>query len=189
MGSARVLEASVRLRSGQGEDFARRVVAAFRDVPRIDAVETLDGVVVATIWYADLDQAASMIAAISPEGVVWSEPSIRYRHETVQVGGRARQVTLEPMMLVEVSSPAEFIGNVIGDLSARRGLVMGHRELEAGAVQVSAEVPLSELRGYDLTLAQMTGSAGVVSVSTLKYNEAPRRPGPPDEPASMALRA
>ena len=92
-------------------------------------------------------------------------------------------------MLVEVSTLPEHVGWVIGDLSARRGIVLGQRELVEGALEISAEVPLSELRGYDSVLSGITGGRGVVSVSTLKYNIAPPRVGPSDEPVSMALRA
>ena len=94
-------------------------------------------------------------------------------------------------MQIEVSSPPESVGNVIGDISSRRGLIYLQRELSPDMLEVTAEVPLSELRGYDSLLATITGGRGRVAVNTLRYNEAPRRVGgdPDDEPFSMALRA
>jgi hypothetical protein len=189
MSSVKVLEATVRPRTDRADEFGRYVVAAFQSDPRIDAVELLDAVLIATIWYPDLDRAAEVIAASIQTAVVWSAASIRYRHETVQSNGRVRHVTFEPMMLVETTTPQQCVGLVIGDLSSRRGLIMSCSDLSADTVEVLSEVPLSELRGYDSFLAEVTNARGVVTATVLKYNEAPPTLYPPNEPVSMVLRA
>jgi hypothetical protein len=190
MGSAKVLEATVQPKHpSQRMDFAYRAVAALQSDPRLDAVAIGDVVLVSGVWYPDVDRAADLLGAAWTQELTWSEPQIRYRFETVESAGRRKQIELEPILLLEVSTPPEFIGNVIGDLSSRRGLLTGQRELDAHAMLVVAEVPLAELRGYLSTLAALTQGNGEVSATVLKYSERPPYIGPSDEPVSMALRA
>src|SRR5687767_9592752 len=103
MSSLKVLEATVQPSTGHAGSFGRDIVAAFQREPRIDAIELWDSVLIATIWHPDLDRAAEVVAASISLEVVWSAPTIRYRTETIQSNGRTRQVTFEPMMLVETT--------------------------------------------------------------------------------------
>ncbi len=64
---------------------------------------------------------------------------------------RAHPVLLEPMMAVEVETPEQFVGNVIGDLMSRRGQMQGQEDV-AGTIVIKAEVPLAEMFGYSTTL-------------------------------------
>jgi elongation factor G len=57
-------------------------------------------------------------------------------------------VILEPMMAVEVETPEDYAGNVMGDLSSRRGMVQGMDDMVGGGKAIKAEVPLSEMFGY-----------------------------------------
>ncbi|CNJ62063.1 elongation factor G [Yersinia aldovae] len=85
---------------------------------------------------------------------------------------RARPVLLEPIMKVEVETPEENTGDVIGDLSRRRGQLKG-QESNATGVQIHAEVPLSEMFGYATQLRSLTKGRASYSMEFLKYDEAP----------------
>jgi elongation factor G len=86
---------------------------------------------------------------------------------------RASPVLLEPMMAVEVETPADYVGNVIGDLSSRRGIVQGQEEL-AGTIAIKAEVPLSEMFGYSTTLRSMSQGRATYTMEFKHYTEAPK---------------
>ena len=66
---------------------------------------------------------------------------------------KANPTLLEPMMAVEVETPEEYMGNVMGDLSSRRGIVQGMEDQVGGIKVVKAEVPLSEMFGYSTSRA------------------------------------
>ena len=85
---------------------------------------------------------------------------------------KASPVLLEPMMSVEVVTPEEFMGDVIGNLSSRRGKVQG-MEPRAGAQVVSAEVPLKEMFGYATEMRSMTQGRANYSMQFSKYEAAP----------------
>ncbi len=85
---------------------------------------------------------------------------------------RARPVLLEPMMKVEVVTPEDYMGDVMGDLSGRRGLVQGMDDSPAGK-QIKAEVPLSEMFGYATDLRSATQGRATYSMEFAKYNEVP----------------
>src|SRR5690606_35524174 len=84
----------------------------------------------------------------------------------------ARPVLLEPIKKVEVVTPDQFMGDVNGDLSRRRGLVQGMEECPAGKV-VLAEVPLAEMFGYATSLRSMTQGRATYSMEFAKYAEVP----------------
>src|SRR6202007_3124133 len=69
---------------------------------------------------------------------------------------KANPVILEPMMAVEVETPEDYMGNVMGDLSGRRGIVQGMDDMVGGGKIVRAEVPLSEMFGYSTSLRSLT---------------------------------
>lgn len=85
---------------------------------------------------------------------------------------KASPVLLEPMMKVEVITPEEYMGDVIGDLNRRRGLVQGMEDTPSGK-QVNAEVPLSEMFGYATDLRSATQGRATYSMEFVKYAEAP----------------
>lgn len=86
---------------------------------------------------------------------------------------QAKPVILEPVMKVEVETPEDYAGNVMGDLSSRRGLVQGMDELPGSRV-IHAEVPLSEMFGYSTTLRSMSQGRATYSMEFHHYAEAPR---------------
>ena len=85
---------------------------------------------------------------------------------------KADPAILEPIMDVEVVTPEEYMGDVMGDLSKRRGLVQGNEDSPSGKV-IKAEVPLSEMFGYSTTLRSMSQGRATYSMEFKKYQEAP----------------
>ena len=86
---------------------------------------------------------------------------------------KCNPVLLEPMMKVEVESPDDFLGSVIGDLSSRRGQVEG-QSVDDGLSKVQAKVPLAEMFGYATQLRSMTQGRGIFSMEFANYEEVPR---------------
>ncbi|WP_145547142.1 elongation factor G [Yersinia intermedia] len=87
---------------------------------------------------------------------------------------QASPVILEPVMSVEVETPEEYAGNVMGDLSSRRGLVQGMEEMIGGGKVIRAEVPLSEMFGYSTVLRSMSQGRATYTMEFKHYAEAPR---------------
>ncbi|MDK9723362.1 MAG: elongation factor G [Sterolibacteriaceae bacterium MAG5] len=87
---------------------------------------------------------------------------------------KASPVLLEPMMAVEVETPEDFMGNVMGDLSGRRGMVQGMEDLPGGIKAVKAEVPLAEMFGYSTQLRSLTQGRATYSMEFKHYSEAPK---------------
>jgi elongation factor G len=85
---------------------------------------------------------------------------------------KAKPVLLEPMMKVEVTTPEEYMGDVMGDLNSRRGIVQGMDDSPAGR-QIKAEVPLSEMFGYATDLRSATQGRANYSMEFAKYAEVP----------------
>jgi elongation factor G len=87
---------------------------------------------------------------------------------------KASPVILEPMMAVEVETPEDYAGNVMGDLSSRRGMVQGMDDMVGGGKAIKAEVPLSEMFGYSTTLRSMSQGRATYTMEFKHYAEAPR---------------
>ena len=87
---------------------------------------------------------------------------------------KASPVILEPMMSVEVETPEDYAGNVMGDLSSRRGMVQGMEDMVGGGKAIKAEVPLSEMFGYSTTLRSMSQGRATYTMEFKHYSEAPR---------------
>jgi elongation factor G len=85
----------------------------------------------------------------------------------------ASPVLLEPMMAVEVETPPDFVGNVIGDLSSRRGMIQGQEEV-VGTMVIKAEVPLAEMFGYSTSLRSATQGRATYTMEFKHYSEAPK---------------
>ena len=85
---------------------------------------------------------------------------------------KANPVLLEPIMKVEVVTPEEYMGDVMGDLNRRRGIVQGMEDAPAGKV-IRAEVPLAEMFGYATDLRSATQGRATYSMEFVKYHEVP----------------
>ena len=87
----------------------------------------------------------------------------------------ASPVLLEPMMAVEVETPEDYAGSVMGDLSSRRGMVQGMEDIAGGGGKViKAEVPLSEMFGYSTSLRSATQGRATYTMEFKHYSEAPK---------------
>jgi elongation factor G len=87
---------------------------------------------------------------------------------------KAQPVILEPMMAVEVETPEDYAGTVMGDLSSRRGMVQGMDDMVGGGKAIKAEVPLSEMFGYSTSLRSATQGRATYTMEFKHYAEAPR---------------
>ena len=87
---------------------------------------------------------------------------------------RANPVLLEPIMAVEVETPEEKMGDVMGDLSSRRGVIQGMDNIAGGGKAIRAEVPLAEMFGYATTLRSLTQGRATYTMEFKHYAEAPR---------------
>jgi elongation factor G len=86
---------------------------------------------------------------------------------------KANPVLLEPMMSVEVETPEDFMGNVVGDLSSRRGMIQGMEDIP-GLKVIRAEVPLAEMFGYSTALRSATQGRATYTMEFKHYAEAPK---------------
>ncbi|MBX6317521.1 elongation factor G [Pigmentiphaga sp.] len=87
---------------------------------------------------------------------------------------KANPVLLEPMMAVEVETPEEYAGTVMGDLSSRRGMVQGMEDMIGGGKIIKAEVPLAEMFGYSTALRSATQGRATYTMEFKHYAEAPK---------------
>jgi elongation factor G len=85
---------------------------------------------------------------------------------------KANPVLLEPIMNVEVETPEDYMGDVVGDLNRRRGMILGMDD-NAGVKLLKAEVPLAEMFGYSTTLRSLSQGRATYSMEFKKYQEAP----------------
>lgn len=86
---------------------------------------------------------------------------------------KANPIILEPMMSVEIETPEEYMGDVMGDLSSRRGIIQGMEDNATGKV-IRAEVPLAEMFGYSTTVRSLSQGRATYSMEFKHYVEAPR---------------
>jgi elongation factor G len=87
---------------------------------------------------------------------------------------KAAPTLLEPMMSVEVETPEEYMGNIMGDLSGRRGVVQGMEDIPGGIKAIKAEVPLAEMFGYSTTVRSLSQGRATYSMEFKHYTEAPK---------------
>ncbi len=87
---------------------------------------------------------------------------------------KADPILLEPIMKVEVETPEDYMGDIMGDLSRRRGLVQGMDDLPGGTKQIRAEVPLAEMFGYATNVRSMSQGRATYSMEFQKYAETPK---------------
>jgi elongation factor G len=85
---------------------------------------------------------------------------------------KLRPVLLEPIMLMELEVPEQFQGTVVGNISARRGIVMS-TDMTGGITKIHAEVPLAETFGYSTDLRSMTQGQGTFTMELARYRPVP----------------
>lgn len=94
------------------------------------------------------------------------------KHGFEQAFAMAKPIILEPIMLVEVETPNEYVGRIQGDLSSRRGLVLGSQTMEGYAV-IRAEVPLKEMFGYSMAVRSLTSGQANFTMEFATYRQVP----------------
>jgi elongation factor G len=87
---------------------------------------------------------------------------------------KADPILLEPIMAVEVETPEDYMGDVMGDLSSRRGVIQGMEDLPGGGKAIRCEVPLSEMFGYSTTVRSLSQGRATYSMEFKHYSEAPK---------------
>jgi elongation factor G len=85
---------------------------------------------------------------------------------------KAKPILLEPIMKVEVVTPEDYYGDIIGDLNRRRGQILGMEESPSGKV-ITAEVPLAEMFGYATSVRSMSQGRATFTMEFAKYIEVP----------------
>ena len=167
------------LEEGQGFEFVNDIVGGTIPKEYIPAIEKgckeqMDSGVLAGFPLLDIKVTlydGSFHDVDSNEMAFKVAASIGFRKGALE----ASPVILEPMMKVEVTTPEENMGDVVGDLNRRRGMIDGMDEGPAGSKIVNATVPLSEMFGYATALRSATQGRASYSMEFLKYNEAPEK--------------
>ena len=86
---------------------------------------------------------------------------------------KARPIVLEPVVEVDITIPSDAVGNITGDLSSRRGRILGNTTIAGDRVVVHGEAPLAELQNYQSQLKSMTGGAGTFTMAFSRYEAVP----------------
>ena len=118
----------------------------------------------------------SIAHSVSALASLISTPAFRMAAATAFKEGmrKASPTLLEPMMAVEVETPEDYMGNVMGDLSSRRGIVQGMEDQVGGIKLIKAEVPLSEMFGYSTSVRSLSQGRATYSMEFKHYAEAPK---------------
>ena len=160
--------------------FAEEAASLVEKTDRITYEVTSGGLLLKGIWERDLELASNQINKGYGKELEFSKYSVEY------IEG---DPILEPIMNLELVSPEEHIGDVMGDINRRRGLLLASDVVEGGHM-IKARVPLSELIGYCADLRRISPIEWIVNVDFCDYEPVPPSRGPdPNEPASSALRA
>ena len=169
---------SSRTRPGKGYEFVDAIKGG--SVPReyIPAVQKGVADSLTTACWPAIRWSTSRSPCSTAPTTRWTRPSRRSRWPgsiAFKDGMRkASPVLLEPMMAVEVETPEDFMGNVVGDLSSRRGMIQGMDDQIGGIKVVKAEVPLAEMFGYSTTLRSLTQGRATYTMEFKHYAEAPK---------------
>jgi len=87
--------------------------------------------------------------------------------------GKARPIVLEPIVNMEITAPEASMGDIAGDISAKRGQIQGTDSLSSGTIMIKAQVPLSELNNYQARLKSVTAGQGSYSLQLSHYEPVP----------------
>ncbi|MDO4271688.1 MAG: elongation factor G [Candidatus Saccharibacteria bacterium] len=163
--------------TGKGFEFEDKikggvVPAEYRPAVKAGIVETLDGGVIAgypvvdvkaTLYDGSYHEVDSSEMAFKMAGALAAREGIK----------KAKPVLLEPIMHMTIVTPEEFMGDVIGDLNARRGRVESMEDLMGGAKQIKGFAPLANLFGYTTDLRSMSQGRAASSMELSQYEEVP----------------
>lgn len=146
---------------------------------RVEVFPTANGFGIRAVWVADLERAFEELRRELGEPLDASVPVVLLR---------AGEPMMEPIMTIFVATPEKYLGDVMGDISRRRGLVESCDDRLDRRKEIAARVPLRELLTYPAELDKMTSGQGSVRAEFWCYEAIPTDQGPgPDEPSSAAL--
>ncbi len=165
------------LKRGSGVSFVNAITGGI--IPREYIASVKKGVLEAAetgIWkgYPVMDVSVTLYDGSyhpvdSSEMAFTIAASMAFKRGVLEEGG---PVLLEPIMSLEVVAPEEFLGDLIGDISSRRGKVLSMEVLQ-GTAEIKAEVPLAEMFGYSTVLRSITQGRGLHTLLFLRYQETP----------------
>jgi len=182
MSESRPLSVVVR---PSGPAFLREFFAAARktleQVPEVTTAETNDGLLVEGLWEPDIERALDALKTANPKGISCSKQNIHFIE---------KDRVLEPILLLAITVPEDYLGHVMGDINRRRGVVMGAEDTRDGGRVLKVKAPLSQLIGYGAALKSLSNAQATVSAELAGYEEVPRfSPDDPNGPKAQAMRA
>lgn len=163
------------------EKFAADAATILKDNERLEVEASPSGVILRGVWEFDIEQAIEDLKEALAVRIEWSPSRIIYKE-----GPRL----LEPIMKVRLKVPEDSLGDVIGDLTRRRGTIRETLGGDDGFCEIDSLAPLANMFGSFNAVQKMTGGRGKVDVDFHEYQHVPSsEPGPePDEPTAAALR-
>jgi translation elongation factor EF-G len=163
-------------------EFASAAATVLSGNERVEVEATETGLVLRGVWEWDVECAIEELTEALGVPIETRQPEILYRKETR---------LLEPVMKIRLTVPEDCIGDVIGDLSRRRGEIQDVRGGDDGYCRIDGIAPLANLFGYHNAVQQLAKGTAKLDIDFLGYQPVPPiGPEPnPNEPAAAALRA
>ena len=162
--------------------FAADAAAVLKGIDRVEVEPSATGFVLYAVWERDAENAIEQLNKALGFRIDIDPPRILYRQESR---------LLEPIMQISVSVPEDCVGEVMGDLNRRRGMIQGSESDGNNLCKIHGLVPLATTFGYFFALQQMTLGKGKVHIDFHGYEPVPPyEPDPdPSQPSAAALRA
>lgn len=161
--------------------FSSEAATILQNEKRVKCEITNKGLLLKGVCDLDIQDAITKIKENMEVDINSTDYTIEYRKDG--------SILLEPIMIVEVTCPESHMGDVMGDMNRRRGIVEGLIDIDNGKL-IKAKIPLSEMLGYRDYLNNLFSYEWVVNVEFFEYQQAPNPDGTdPNEPVSKALRA
>lgn len=160
---------------------AAGAAAVLKDEDRVEVEPSAAGLVLHAVWDRDLDHVVDKLNNALDLRIEHGRPTVLYRKGTR---------ILEPIMQVRISVPEYCVGDVIGDLNLRRGVIEEAENDDNDAFKIHVLMPLSNMFGYFSALQKMARGKGKIHVDFHSYEQVPPAgPDPdPNQPAAAALR-
>jgi len=162
--------------------FAADTAAVLKGIDRVEIEPTTAGLVLYAVWERDAENAIEQLSKALGFRIEIGAPRVLYREESR---------LLEPIMQISVFVPEDCVGEVMGDLNRRRGMIQGSESDSDNLCKIHGLVPLANTFGYLFALLQMTKGKGKVHIDFHGYEHVPPyEPDPdPSQPSAAALRA
>jgi translation elongation factor EF-G len=162
-------------------EFAADAAALFKNEDRVEIEPSATGFILYAVWERDAENAIEQLSKALGFRIEIGAPRVLYREESR---------LLEPIMQISVFVPEDCVGEVMGDLNRRRGMIQGSGSDGDNLCKIHGLVPLANTFGYLFALLQMTKGKGKVHIDFHGYEHVPPyEPDPdPSQPSAAALR-